>query len=221
VLHYAVSRVYLLVVGVEHGRDGLSTLLVCDGALVLARIELLEVKLATGSLAAPETKIVAGASFVSRNWSISFRLQILIANSLTRHIKSNSGHNLAALPRALLLALIVLPAIDMAVELHIHNDVVTLELPRVKVEPVIWHLNLVSIDDLLLKDTVSVTKTVSPSWVVQRGHRVEEAGGETTETAVAERGVVLLGNDIFHAEAKVGETLWRCVRKVNGSVSMS
>jgi hypothetical protein len=149
---------------------------------------------------------------------ISFRLQMVIVNSLTRHVKSNSRHNLAALPRALLLALIVLPAIDMAVELHIHNDIVTLELPRVEVEPVIGDLNLVSIDDLLLKDTVSVTKTVSPGWVVQRGHRVEEAGGETTETAVAERGVVLLGNDIFHAEAKVGETLWKCIRKANGRV---
>jgi hypothetical protein len=61
--------VYLLVVGVEHGRDGLSTLLVRDRALVLARVELLEVELATSSLAAPETEVVAGASLVTRNWS--------------------------------------------------------------------------------------------------------------------------------------------------------
>jgi hypothetical protein len=59
--------VYILVVGVEHSRDGLSTLLIRNGALILARVELLEVELATSSLATPETEVVAGTGLVSGN----------------------------------------------------------------------------------------------------------------------------------------------------------
>lgn len=191
-----------VVVGVEHRGDSLSTLLVRHRALVLARVELLEIKLAASGLAAPKTKVVASTSLVSRN----------------RYVKSNSLHNLAALPRALLLALIVLPAVHLAVELHVNDNVVALELPGVEVEPVVWDLDLVSVHNLLLKDTISVAQAVAPSWVVERRHRVEEAGGKTSETTVAERGVVLLGYDIFHAEAEVGETLCSCVRNVKGGI---
>jgi hypothetical protein len=137
---------------------------------------------------------------------------------LTWHVKSNGLNNLTVLPRALLLALVVLPAVDVAVELHVNDNVVTLELPGVEVEPVVWHFDLITVNDLLLEDTVTVTQPVSPGRVVERGHGVEEAGGEASETAVAERSVVLLGDDIFHAEAKVGETLWRRVKRVNGYV---
>lgn len=104
----------------------------------------------------------------------------------------------------------------MAKELYVYDNIVTLELPGVEVEPVVWHFDLVSIHDLLLKDPVSVAQAVSPGWVVQGGHRVEEAGGETSETAVSERSIVLLGDDVFHAEAEVAQTLLVNVSSVNG-----
>jgi hypothetical protein len=44
-----------VVVGVEDSRNSLSTLLISYGALVLARVELLEVEFAASSLASPET----------------------------------------------------------------------------------------------------------------------------------------------------------------------
>ena len=53
-------------------------------------------------------------------------------------------------------------------------------LPRIKVKPVVWDLDLVSVDDLLLEDTVAVTQAVAPGRIVQRGETVEEAGSETT-----------------------------------------
>lgn len=62
-----ISRLYSLVVGVENGGDGLGTLLISYRALVFARVELLEVKLAASSFAAPKTQIVASAGLVSRN----------------------------------------------------------------------------------------------------------------------------------------------------------
>lgn len=80
------------------------------------------------------------------------------------------------------------------------------ELPGVKVEPVVWNLDLVAVDNLLLEDTVAVAQAVAPSGVVERGQTVEEAGSEATETAVSEGGIVLLLDEILDAETKAIET---------------
>ena len=139
-----------VVVGVQNSGNSLSTLLVRYRALVFARVELLEIEFAAGSLAAPEAEVVACAGLITRNWDII----------------SHSLDNLATLPRRLLLALVILPAVYVTVELDVDCDVVPLELPRVKVEPVVWDLDLVSVNDLLFEDTVSVSKTLAPSRVV-------------------------------------------------------
>jgi hypothetical protein len=80
------------------------------------------------------------------------------------------------------------------------------KLPGVKVEPVVGHLDLVAVDNLLLEDTVAVAQAVAPCRVVQTGETVEEAGGKPTQTAVAQGRVVLLLNDVLDAEPEVGET---------------
>jgi hypothetical protein len=64
-----IFRGVILIVGIQHGGDGLGALLVGDRALILPRVELLEVEFATGSLAAPQTKIVRRARGIARNWS--------------------------------------------------------------------------------------------------------------------------------------------------------
>ena len=194
-----------VVVGVQNSGNGFSTLLVRYRTLILARVELLEIEFAASSLAAPETEVVAGTGLVTRD----------------RDIISHSLDNLATLPRGLLLALIVLPAIYVAVELDVNCDVVSLKFPWVEVEPVIWDFNLVSVNDLLLEDTVSVSQTVAPSWVVQGGHRIEEASGETSKTTITKSSVVLLRDYIFHAESEIGKALYNLVSEANGCSSAS
>ncbi len=63
---------------------------------------------------------------------------------------------------------------DITVELNVHCDIVPGKFPRVKVQPIIWYLYLVSIDDLLLEDAISVTQAISPGRVVHCGHTVKE-----------------------------------------------
>lgn len=45
---------------------------------------------------------------------------------------------------------------NISVELDWYDDIVPWELPRIEVKPVIRHLDLVSIDQLLLEDTISI-----------------------------------------------------------------
>lgn len=83
------------------------------------------------------------------------------------------------------------------------------ELPGVKVEPVVRHLNLISVDDFLLENSISISKTVTPGRVVERGKTVQEASGESAKATVAQRSVVLLGDDVLNSEAKLGEASYK------------
>lgn len=78
------------------------------------------------------------------------------------------------------------------VELDVDGNVVSWELPWIKVQPVVWNLDLITIDYFLLEDAVLVSKSVAPCWVIHCGHAVEEAGCETSKTSIAKGGVVFL-----------------------------
>jgi hypothetical protein len=88
------------------------------------------------------------------------------------------------------------------------------KFPRIEVEPVIRNLDLISIHNLLLEDSISVSQSVSPSRVVQRGKRVQETSSKTTETTISKCSVVFLLNDVLNAETKVIETLYLEISKL-------
>ena len=95
---------------------------------------------------------------------------------------------------------------DITIELNIHCDVVSRELPGIKVKPVIRDFDLVTIDNLLLEDTISVSKTITPCRVVERGKTIEEAGGQPSKATIAKSGIMLLGDDILDPESEFGKT---------------
>lgn len=81
------------------------------------------------------------------------------------------------------------------------------ELPWVEIEPVIWNLDLVSIHNFLLENTISVSQTVTPRGVVEGGHGVQKAGRQSTETSVSESSIVFLTDDILDAETEIVEAV--------------
>lgn len=101
----------------------------------------------------------------------------------------------------LILDSLVLPHITK--ELDVDRDVVASELPRVEVKPIVRNLDLITINNLLLEDTVFVSQSVTPGGIVERGQAVEEASGKTAKTAISKRSVVLLTDNVFHAEAEI------------------
>ena len=97
----------------------------------------------------------------------------------------------------------------MTVELNVHGNIVPWEFPRIEVQPVIWYLHLVSVHNLLLKDTIPVTEAITPSRVVQSGHAVKETCSQPAEAAIAQSRVMLLRYDIFNSEAQFFETSYK------------
>lgn len=59
-----------VVVGVQHGADGLGSLLVCDCAFIITIVEFGEIKFASRCLARPKSQVVRCWSRVARNRDI-------------------------------------------------------------------------------------------------------------------------------------------------------
>ena len=152
-------------------------------------VEGVEVELIAGS-ASPETEIVGVVSVVSWHWGVI----------------GLGHHDLTILPDGSLSATLVVLS-DTTIEPHWVHNVGSLDLPWVALlEPEIWDLDLAAIDDLLLEDTVVVSDSVAPSWQLKGGHRVEEAGSESTETSISEGGIGLLLVDLLEVVADVHES---------------
>jgi hypothetical protein len=121
-----------------------------------------------------------------------------------------------------LLALRILVFSDMAIELnletismfrscgrgetYIHNDIVSWKFPRIEVKPVIRNLNLVSVHNFLLENTIAISQSITPCRVVERRKGVQETSSQSAETSISKRSIVLLVNDVFDAETEVVET---------------
>lgn len=197
------DKVNSLVVRVQDGRDSLGSHLIMYRLLILTRVELLEVELTASGLTRPQAQVVGGGGVVSGD----------------RYIVGVGSYYLAILPYGNLSSILIIVLADMAVELDVNRHIVSGELPGVEIEPVVGHFDLVAVDDLLLEDTIPVSQTIAPGGVVERGKTVQETGSQTSKTAVTESGIALDANDIFHAEAKVGETICKSVSSVRSSAT--
>jgi len=168
----------------------------------------LEVEFTARSLAGPESQVVCRLSGITGNG----------------HVVGDGLDGLAAFPVTDGLARLIGGLVDVAVELnltsvsafcpckfsgeytHINGHIMSRELPRVEIKPVVGDLNLITINDFLLEDTIPVPQTITPSRIVQRCQTVEEAGSQTAQSAIAQRSVVLLLNNVLDAETEVGKT---------------
>lgn len=72
-------------------------------------------------------------------------------------------------------------------------------------KPIIRNFDLVSVNDLLLENTISVSQPIPPGGIVKTGKTVEETSRQTAQAAVAQGGVVLLADDVLDAEPQVSQ----------------
>lgn len=95
--------------------------------------------------------------------------------------------------------LLVFPYV--AIKLNVSSDIGPRKLPWIEIEPVIGDLNLIAIDNLLLKNTIPVPESIAPSWQVHRRHTIKEARGKSSETTITKCCIMFLGNDVFNSKA--------------------
>ena len=159
----------VVIVRIEDLDDVACHVLVLNGSLIVTLIELLETE-GLLRLSIPYTEGVYD----------------MVAIADHRRIVRNRNHGLIALLNELQLAVLVM-GLYPATELHFLLKLCTTKLERVAVsQPVIRHLTLIAVLDLLLEHAVLVADATATCPVVERCEGIQEAGCETTETTVSE-----------------------------------
>ena len=97
-------------------------------------------------------------------------------------------------------------SVDLTIELNIDGDVMAWEFPWIEVQPIIRDFHLITIHNLLLEDTVPVPKTISPGWIVESSKTVQETSSKPAKAAISKGSIMLLGDNVFDAESKVGQS---------------
>ncbi len=189
---------HAVVVRVEHLRDRLGRVLRANGRDVVALVELAEVELPRRARR-PEPEGVdvvgpeAGDGRVERHRHDLGRVDPLV---------DDPSAPVGVLDHA-------------AVELHRIERLRATDLPRVaEAQPVVRLLDLVTASDPLMEDPVFVADAVAVARQLERRHRVEEAGGEPAETAVAETGVPLDLADLVEVDLERLERMPQLLREV-------
>ena len=178
-----------VVVRIEDLGQVLGPHLARDGVRVGPLVEVVEVKV-IDRLRAPEAKRVDGVAIADDRQVIGKTF-----DDLVRHPDP-------------LLAPVFGETLDVSAEVDVLRVFRTLHLPRIAVlQPRIRLLDLTAVDDLLAENAVVIAETVAHAREVQRRHRVEIAGRETSEATVAEARVRLEVTKVVPVDAEVLEGL--------------
>jgi hypothetical protein len=150
---------------------------------VVALVEVLEVEVAAG-LGRPQAHVVHRAGVVAGD-------RVVVGH----------GHDVVGLdPLVAFLAVLVGELDHAAVELDLVEHLGPREFPGVAVaQPVVRVLDLLAVLDALVEHAVFVADAVAVAGDAHGRHRIEEAGGEPAEAAVAERRVGLDLGDVAPA----------------------
>ena len=185
----------LRVARVEDFRDRLRSVLVQDRLLVVALVEVAQVEVRAGARA-PEAQRVHRVAAVPGD----------------RRVVRHAHHLLAAGPADAQVAAVVGVLFDMAAEPDGNAVFRTRDLPGVpEAEPLVRLLHLPPALDLLVEHPELVADAIAVPGDVQGSHRVEVAGRQPPEAAVAEARVDLLLEEVGELEI---EHLHRVARDV-------
>jgi len=166
----------LLVVRVQHLGQVLAGHLLIDRAVVVAAVECAEVE-GLRRLGLPQAQRVRGVHVVAEDGRV-----------VRDGVDQSPRH-----PARALAMLFVVPHLGVPAELHCHAPFGARDLPRVApAQPLVGLLHLPAVDDLLLENAELVTDAVAQCGHFERSQRIDEAGREPPETAVAKAGFVLV-----------------------------
>ena len=181
------------VVGIEHLGDGFAVHLLRHGPAVVAVVEGVEVE-GLGSLRAPQTQPPAAVHPVAEH----------------RHVMGDAHHRLGGMPAPVHPPAGIGVAGEAAAEAHPAALVRLGDLPGpAALEPLVGDLHLPAVLDQLVEDAELVADAIAHRRDLQAGQRLQEAGRQPAQAAVAQAGLLLHRQDLLdvaHAEAAEGLT---------------
>ena len=176
------------VVRIEDARDVFIAVLRADGGSVIAAVEICQVEAATG-VSRPQAQRIGDVAAVAGD----------------DFIVCHRGNFFARMP-----FFFVTHIDDLSAEADGVLFVRAADLPcQILVEPQIGFFDLLAVHDFLFEHTVLIADAVAHGGNAQGGERVEEAGGQAAQTAVAQAGVLFLFADVGELFTQLFERLFK------------
>ena len=177
----------VVILRIQHHRDGLSHRVLLERLEVFARGEQLHVQ-CDRALGLPQTQAGDVVGVIARD----------------RHVVRNSQNRGIVVVLDDQLALIVEIGVDRAADLDLARVVHRGDVPNVAgSEPGVRQLDLLAVFNLLLENTVFIADGVAGAAHTDGGHTVHVAGCQTAQTAVAQTGIGFFLKDIGHFIAHI------------------
>ena len=166
----------VVVVGIKNLHDISRQVLLLHRLLVVALVKGIQFEALHG-LRVPDTQGVHDAVSISDDG----------------HIVRDGLHGLISLLLEAVASVLVHIYVHIAAEFHFLGIFRAAQLKGIAVrEPVVRHLHLVAVADLLLEHAVTVTDAAAVGRIAQGRQGIQEAGGKPSQSAVSQRGVRLL-----------------------------
>ena len=192
---------HMVIVRVKHLYDIAGKVLLLHCLLIITLVERVQTKVHNG-LRIPDTKGIYDVVVVSQDRHIVGNRLNRLVSLMDEAVGSCSG---------------IIFHTDISAEMYFLGIFRTAQFEGVSVlQPVIRNLNLESVLDLLLEHTVMITDAASVSTVVQCRQRIQEAGCQTAETAVAQSRIRLLVLDHVQIQSQLLQSLFHLI--VGGKV---
>jgi hypothetical protein len=183
--------VWGIVLGVEDLGDVLCAQLVLAGAQVVAVEEVVEVELACrpgGEQAECVHRVVAVTGH--------------------RHVVGQRQDVVRIDPLVATVTILVDVGFDPSIELHSEGVLRTGDLPGIaESKPIVRFFDLITIADALMEHSVVVADAVAVSRQLERGHGIEKAGRQTSQSAVAQSRFLFQIPDLLHVVTELEQRL--------------
>ncbi len=181
-----------LIVRIQHLGDGLGLGFLSLGVDVTTGVEHVPVE-KLGGAGFPQTQDVDG----------------MTAKTDHRNIPRHPFNLATGVPYLFQAAIVTKHGLDVAIERHFLHRLGTADLPGVAIfTPGVRTLDLAAILDFLTEQTVFVVDTVTNRRIVQSGQRVDKAGSQTTQAAVAKCHVRLLFAQVGQFQTEFAQRLF-------------
>jgi len=96
-------------------------------------------------------------------------------------------------------------------EPDLHRPLRPRNIPRrAEAQPLVGFFHLAAIDDFLLENAEFVADAIAHRRNLERGHRIEEAGRQPAETAVAQPGLLFLLQQFVEVQASSATACSTC-----------
>ena len=121
----------------------------------------------------------------------------------------NADDRLRRQPARAETALLVGVRLGASAQADFHGPLGARNVPRrAEAQPLVGFFHLAAVDDLLLENAELVTDAVAHRRNLERGHRIEEAGRQPAEAAVAQAGLLLLLQQFVQVQAQFRDRLF-------------